>query len=259
MIKTQIKPQQTRIKKKMFEELRPHLIELRKRLFISVVCVIVMFFVCLSFHEYILKFLTIPVENALPEFSKKMTFVELPEPLFTAMKVSFFTGFLFSLPVIFWQFWLFVAPGLYDNEKKLVLPFVLSATFMFLLGASFCYLIVIPMAFKFLIIFGSANNLTPLISIGLYVGFFIKLMLAFGLAFEMPIFTYFLAKLGIVNDAFLKKHFRIAILLIFIFAALMTPPDVLSQFLMAIPLCLLYALSIYIAKKVNPAKDEYNA
>ena len=238
----------------MFEELRPHLIELRKRLFISVLCVIVLFFVCLSFSEYILGVLTAPVKEALPEFSKKITFVELTEPLFTTMKVSFFAAFILSLPVIFWQFWKFVAPGLYDNEKRLVVPFVLFATVMFLLGVSFCYFIVVPMAFAFLINFGAnTQELAPLISIGLYVGFFIKLMIAFGLAFEMPVLTFFLAKLGIVDDAFLKRHFRVAVLFIFIFAALMTPPDVISQFLMAIPLCLLYGLSIYIAKKVNPA------
>lgn len=248
----------------MFEELRPHLVELRKRLFICVSCVIVVFFICLFFSNHILKILSNPVEKALlasnqgVELSNKMTFVELTEPIFTAMKVSFFAALLICSPIIFWQFWKFVAPGLYDNEKKLVLPFVISATFMFILGVSFCYFIVIPMAFSFLIFFGWTHNLTPLISIGLYVGFFIKIMLAFGIAFEMPIFTYFLAKLGIVSDAFLKRHFRIAILLIFIFAALMTPPDVLSQFLLALPLCLLYGLSIYIAKKVNPEVETKN-
>lgn len=241
----------------MFDELKPHLAELRKRLFISVLCVIVLFFVCLAFSEHILAILTAPLKSTLPAFSNKITFVELTEPLFTTMKVSFFAAFILSLPVIFWQFWKFVAPGLYDNEKKLVLPFVSFATIMFLLGVSFCYFVVVPMAFSFLINFGArVQDLNPLISIGLYVGFFVKLMIAFGLAFEMPVLTYFLAKLGLVDDAFLKRHFRVAVLLIFIFAALMTPPDVISQFLMAIPLCLLYGLSVYIAKKINPASTE---
>ncbi|TQR60593.1 twin-arginine translocase subunit TatC [Campylobacter troglodytis] len=241
----------------MFEELRPHLVELRKRLFISVLCVIVLFFVSLFFSEHILDLLTSPLKEALPEFSKKVTFVELTEPLFTTMKVSFFAGFILALPVIFWQFWKFVAPGLYEHEKRLVLPFVFFATVMFLLGASFCYFIVVPMAFNFLINFGAnIQDLNPLISLGLYVGFFIKLMIAFGLAFELPVLTYFLAKLNLIDDAFLQRHFRVAILLIFIFAALMTPPDVISQFLMAIPLCLLYLLSIMIAKKINPAKPK---
>ncbi|QOR01823.1 MULTISPECIES: twin-arginine translocase subunit TatC [unclassified Campylobacter] len=241
----------------MFEELKPHLVELRKRLFISVACVVVMFFVCFSFNNYIIDILKAPVEAALPEISRQMTFVELQEPLFTAMKVSFFTAFLISLPVIFWQFWKFVAPGLYDNEKKLVIPFVSFASIMFALGALFCYYVVIPLAFKFLIDFGvQTQDFKPLISIGLYVGFFTKLVIAFGLAFEMPVITFFFAKLGLVDDAFLKKHFRVSVLVIFVFSAMMTPPDVISQFLMAVPLCGLYGISIYIAKKVNPSKKE---
>ncbi|MBF7046177.1 twin-arginine translocase subunit TatC [Campylobacter volucris] len=243
----------------MFEELKPHLVELRKRLFISVACVVVMFFACFAFNEYIIDILKAPVEAVLPEISKQMTFVELQEPLFTAMKVSFFTAFLISLPVIFWQFWKFVAPGLYDNEKKLVIPFVSFASIMFALGALFCYYIVIPLAFKFLVDFGvQTQDFKPLISIGLYVGFFTKLIIAFGLAFEMPVITFFFAKLGLVDDEFLKKHFRVSVLIIFIFAAMMTPPDVISQFLMALPLCGLYGLSIYIAKKVNPSKKDNN-
>ncbi|MFY4766377.1 twin-arginine translocase subunit TatC [Campylobacter sp. GB48] len=241
----------------MFEELKPHLVELRKRLFISVACVVVMFFVCFSFNNYIIDILKAPVEAALPEISRQMTFVELQEPLFTAMKVSFFTAFLISLPIIFWQFWKFVAPGLYDNEKRLVVPFVSFASIMFTLGALFCYYIVIPLAFKFLIDFGvQTQDFKPLISIGLYVGFFTKLIIAFGLAFEMPVITFFFAKLGLVDDAFLKKHFRVSVLVIFVFSAMMTPPDVISQFLMAVPLCGLYGISIYIAKKVNPSQKE---
>lgn len=239
----------------MFEELKPHLVELRKCLFISICSIVIMFFVCFSFNEYILDILKSPVEAVLPEVSKQITFVELQEPLFTAMKVSFFTAFIISLPIIFWQFWKFVSPGLYDNEKKLVIPFVSFASIMFILGALFCYFIVIPLAFKFLIDFGvKTQDFKPLISIGLYVGFFTKLIIAFGLAFEMPVITFFFAKLGLINDAFLRKHFRISVLIIFIFSAMMTPPDMISQFLMAVPLCGLYGISILIAKKINPAK-----
>lgn len=241
----------------MFEELRPHLIELRKRLLISVLCVVVMFFVCFAFNAKILSILTLPLEAVLPEISKQINFIEMQEPLFTAMKVSFFTAFLISLPVIFWQFWRFVAPGLYDNEKRLALPFVLFASIMFLLGALFCYFVVVPFTFKFLIDFGAnVQNFKPVISIGSYVGFFTKLMIAFGLAFEMPVITYFFAKLGLMDDDFLKRNFRIAVLVIFIFAALMTPPDVFSQFMLALPLCALYGFSILIAKRVNPAPKE---
>ncbi|EAK2502257.1 twin-arginine translocase subunit TatC [Campylobacter upsaliensis] len=238
----------------MFEELKPHLIELRKRLLISVLCVIVMFFICFTFNKYILDVLTMPLEAVLPEISKQINFIEMAEPLFTAMKVAFFAAFLLSLPVIFWQFWSFVAPGLYDNEKRLVVPFVIFASVMFILGCVFCYFVVVPFTFKFLIDFGaSVQNFKPIISIGAYVGFFTKLMIAFGLAFEMPVLTYFFAKLGLIDDAFLKRQFRIAVLIIFVFSAMMTPPDVFSQFLLAIPLCGLYGISILIAKKVNPS------
>lgn len=241
----------------MFEELKPHLVELRKRLFISVSAVIVMFIVCFSFWNPILALMTAPLKNALPVGSN-IIFTQVQEPFFTAMKVAFFAGFILSLPVIFWQFWLFVAPGLYENEKKYVIPFVISATFMFLVGAAFCYYIVIPIGFAFLINFGG-ELFTALPSIGQYVGFFTKLLIAFGIAFELPVITFFLAKLGLVNDATLKNSFRYAIVIIFIFSAIMTPPDILSQFLMAIPLIGLYGISIFIAKQVNPAPKEEQA
>lgn len=241
----------------MFEELKPHLIELRKRLFISVACVIVMFIVCFAFRSYILDILKAPLLEALPQISKHINVIEVQEALFTAVKVSFFAAFIFSLPIIFWQFWKFVAPGLYDNEKRLVVPFVSFASIMFALGACFCYFVVVPLAFKFLINFGLNENFNPVITLGAYVDFFTKVVIAFGLAFEMPVLAFFLAKIGLIDDSFLKRHFRIAILIIFIFSAFMTPPDILSQFLMAGPLCGLYGISILIVQKTNPAvKDE---
>ena len=238
----------------MFEELKPHLVELRKRLFISVMTVIVMFVVCFSFWNQILDFIIAPLQNTLPD-NQKMVFLEVQEPFFVAMKVAFFTGFLFSLPIIFWQFWLFVAPGLYENEKKYVIPFVISATFMFLVGAAFCYYVVVPIGFAFLINFGQ-QLFSAMLNIGGYVGFFTKLVIAFGIAFELPVITFFLAKLGLVDDKMLKNSFRYAIVVIFIFAAVMTTPDILSQFLIAVPLIGLYGLSIFIAARVNPAKNE---
>ncbi|MCW1360091.1 twin-arginine translocase subunit TatC [Campylobacter sp. US33a] len=244
----------------MFEELKPHLTELRKRLFISVSCIFVMFFVCFYFNQQILGIMYKPVIAILPDSAKQINFIEIQEPLFTAMKVSFFAAFVFSSPIVFWQFWKFVAPGLYDSEKRLVIPFVFFATLMFLLGACFCYFIAIPMAFKFLVDFGvQMQNFKPVITSGPYIGFFIKLVIAFGLAFEMPVLTFFFAKLGLIDDAFLTRHFRVAVLIIFIFSALMTPPDIISQFLMAGPLCALYGFSILIAKKINPAKKDENA
>lgn len=239
----------------MFEDLKPHIADLRKRLTISSITVIAMFFVCFAFYEPILEWMMLPVKDALPSGSN-MVAVEIQETFFTAMKVAFFAGFIISLPVIFWQMWLFLAPGLYDHEKKLVIPFVFFATLMFLIGGAFAYYIVVPVGFDFLVAFGS-KVVTVLPSIGKYVGFFTKLMIGFGIAFELPVITFFLAKIGLVDDKMLKNFFRYAVVLIFILAAILTPPDVISQVLMAAPLILLYGVSIYIAKVFNPApKDE---
>jgi len=238
----------------MFDELKPHLVELRKRLGISVAVLFVMFFACFSFWEPILAVMIAPLETVLPAGSE-VIFTKVQEPFFTALKVAFFTAFILSLPVIFWQFWLFIAPGLYDNEKKLVIPFVTAATFMFLMGSSFCYYIVVPLGFDFLINFG-AQLFKALPSIGEYVSFFTKLLFGFGLAFELPVITFFFAKLGFVTDKSLIGFFRYAIIIIFLVAALLTPPDLLTQFLMAGPLIILYGVSILVARAVNPDTGE---
>jgi len=215
----------------MFDDLKPHIADLRKRLVFSSICVITMFFVCFSFYEPILDWMTLPVKQALPN-NTSMIAISIEETFFTAMKVAFFSGFIASLPVIFWQMWLFLAPGLYEHEKKLVVPFVFFATLMFVCGAAFAYYVVVPLGFKFLIAFGST------------------------VVTVMPSIGTFLAKIGIVDDEMLKNFFRYAIVLIFIVAAILTPPDVISQLLMAAPLILLYGVSIYIAKVFNPAQKE---
>jgi sec-independent protein translocase protein TatC len=234
----------------MFEEIKPHLSELRKRLAISVGAVIILFFVMFTFWQPILDWMILPLKAVLPEGSK-VIFTKIQEPFFTALKVAFFTGFIAALPIIFWQIWLFIAPGLYDNEKKMVIPFAVGATVMFLAGGAFAYYVVVPFGFKFLINFGS-QLFTALPSIGEYVSFFTKLMLGFGLAFEMPVFTFVLASMGLVSDQTLKEFFKYALVIIFLVSALLTPPDVLTQFLMAGPMILLYGLSILIAKSINP-------
>ncbi len=241
----------------MFEELKPHLFELRKRLAISVATVIVMFFVMFAFWQPLLDWMIAPLVEVLPKGST-VIFTKVQEPFFTALKVAFFAGFIVSLPVIFWQLWLFVAPGLYENEKKMVLPFAIGATVMFVLGALFCYYVVIPFGYAFLINFGS-QLFTALPSIGEYVSFFTKLMFGFGLAFELPTITFFLASIGLVTDETLKEFFKYALVIIFLLSALLTPPDVLTQFLMAGPMILLYGLSILIAHSVNPATKEDDA
>ncbi len=238
----------------MFEDLKPHLIELRKRLAISVITVIVMFFVMFAFWQPLLDWMISPLNAVLPEGSH-VIFTKVQEPFFTAIKVAFFAGFIVSLPIIFWQLWLFVAPGLYENEKRMVLPFAFFATLMFILGAAFCYYVVIPFGYDFLINFGS-QLFTALPSIGEYVGFFTKLLFGFGLAFEMPVITFFLASIGLVSDQTLIGFFKYALVLIFMLSALLTPPDVLTQFLMAGPMILLYGISIMIARSINPEKPE---
>ncbi|RXJ88371.1 twin-arginine translocase subunit TatC [Arcobacter sp. CECT 8983] len=234
----------------MLDDLKPHIADLRKRLMVSALALGIAFFACFFFYEPILGWMMVPVEAVLPPNSQ-MVAVEIQETFFTALKVAFFAGFIVSLPVIFWQMWLFLAPGLYEHEKKLVVPFVFFATLMFLIGSSFAYYIVVPYGFEFLINFGSAV-VTVLPSIGKYVGFFTKLLFGFGVAFELPVITFFLAKIGLVDDKTLKDFFKYAVVLIFILASLLTPPDVITQFLMAGPLIFLYIVSIYIAKVFNP-------
>lgn len=247
----------------MFNELRPHLVELRKRLAISLGSLIVMFFVMFFFHEPLLNWMVEPLNAALIEVGKKsvhaadgmITTSQVGGAFFVALKVSFFAAIIGALPIILSQIWAFIAPGLYANEKKMVLPFVLGGTTMFITGVLFAYYVVTPFGFDFLITFGSFK-FTPLINIEDYVGFFTKIMFGFGLAFQLPVFAYFLALLGLINDKMMMAFFKYAIVIIFIVAALLTPPDVLTQLLMAGPLIILYGLSIVIVKIVNPAEDE---
>ncbi len=188
-------------------------------------------------------------------FEGMITTHQVGGAFFVALKVSFFAGLLMALPVILWQIWQFIAPGLYDNEKKMVLPFVVGGSVMFLVGVLFAYYVVTPFGFQFLITFGSFLY-TPLINIEDYVGFFTKIMFGFGLAFELPVFAYFLALLGLVTDKTLINFFKYAIVIIFLVAALLTPPDVLTQLLMATPLIILYGISILIVRYVNPDKSD---
>ncbi|QFR48564.1 twin-arginine translocase subunit TatC [Sulfurimonas lithotrophica] len=250
----------------MFDDLKPHLVELRKRLAISVGSLIVMFFVMFYFHEPILNWMIEPLNQALIEVGKKsvhaadgmVTTTQVGGAFFVALKVAFFAAIFGALPIILSQIWMFIAPGLYANEKKMIIPFIFGGTSMFAVGVLFAYYVVTPFGFDFLITFGSFK-FTPLINIEDYVGFFTKIMFGFGLAFELPIFAYFLALLGMINDRQMAEFFKYAIVIIFIVAALLTPPDVLTQLLMAGPLIILYGFSILIVRLVNPApKEEEN-
>ena len=325
----------------MFDSMRPHLAELRKRLSLSILAVFVMFAAAFTFHNTILTWVTKPLNDALTQvgsiiesqnktewkitleknasthaqakeslakdpselsqeaqrnlekaakeadpkmapllisasqaigaltqelkrldkrittksFEGKITTHQVGGAFFVALKVSIFAAIIFALPMILWQLWLFIAPGLYDNEKKLVLPFVFGGTGMFLVGVLFAYYVVTPFGFQFLITFGSFLY-TPLINIEDYVGFFTKILLGFGVAFELPVVASFLGIIGLVTDRTLIGFFKYAIVIIFVLAALLTPPDVLTQMLMAAPLILLYGTSILLLKLINPHKAE---
>jgi len=236
----------------MFDDLKPHIAELRKRLAYSLASLIVAFFIAFYFYEPILEWMTLPLKAVLPDDSY-MIATGVPEVFFTAVKVSLFTGFLLALPFILYQFWLFIAPGLYEHEKKYIWPFVFFASGMFFMGAAFAYYVVVPYGFAFLVNFAE-QVVTVAPKINEYVGFFTKIMIGFGIAFELPVLTFFLALLGLVDDHTLKSFFKYAVILIFVLAALLTPPDVVTQLLMAIPLIILYGVSILIAKIVNPYK-----
>jgi len=326
----------------MFDDLRPHLAELRKRLGLSVLSIFIAFIIAFLFHNAILTWITQPLNNALTEvgriietqdkaswkmqtdeqnittikveqsesskiattlqnrleeaasiadqklslllkeaaaaakelstvlqkkdgdslsvhnnFNGQITTHQVGGAFFVALKVSFFAGLLGAMPFILYQLWLFVAPGLYSNEKKMAIPFVVGGSVMFFIGVMFAYYIVTPFGFQFLITFG-AFLYTPLINIEDYVGFFTKIMFGFGLAFELPVFAYFLALLGLVTDRTLIDFFKYAVIIIFVAAALLTPPDILTQLLMAAPLIILYGVSILIVRAVNPAPKEDN-
>ncbi|TSA80876.1 twin-arginine translocase subunit TatC [Helicobacter mehlei] len=229
----------------LLDDLKPHLQDLRKRLLISIAVLVVTFGLCFHFWQVIFEWIKASYHGKLIQISPI-------EGIMVAIKVSFFAALVVSMPVIFWQAWLFIAPGLYKNEKKVVLPFVFFGTLMFIAGASFSYYIVFPFVINYLSTFGNAV-FEANISASSYVSFFTRLILGFGIAFELPVLAFFLAKVGLITDESLKNYFKYAIVVIFIIAAIITPPDVMSQVLMALPLIGLYGLSILIAKWVNPA------
>lgn len=240
----------------MFEELRPHLQDLRKRLIFSILSIIICFVACFSFHEDIFKWVQMPIAKAFSSGIKgKLIQVAPAEYLFVAIKVSLFAAFVVAIPIVFWQLWLFVAPGLYKHEKKLVLPFVFFGSVMFALGLFFCYEIVFPLIIRYVLAFGN-EIVEANIASNEYLSFFIRIMLAFGFIFELPVMAFFLGKIGLITDNTLKHFFRYAVVIIFIIAAIVTPPDIISQLLLAIPMVVLYLLAILILKFVNPEKAQ---
>jgi sec-independent protein translocase protein TatC len=234
-----------------------HLSELRQRLIASFVAIGVGAAVSFAFKEKLFNILVQPLIKVMKE-GDTLIFTGLPEAFFTYLKVALLSGILVASPVILYQFWMFVAPGLYRKERRLLGPIVLLSSFFFIGGALFGYFIVFPWGFKFFLGFAT-ETIRPMPSMKEYFAFSAKLLLAFGLVFEMPLVLTFMARLGIVSVPFLKKNRKYALLLFFVGAAILTPPDVVTQIMMALPLMVLYELSIIGARifgKKEPQADE---
>ncbi len=234
-----------------------HLDELRKRLITCFIAVGVGFAICYGFKEKLFQILVQPLLRVM-KTGETLIFTGLPEAFFTYLKVALISGLMLAAPIIIYQFWMFVAPGLYNREKRLMLPIVFLSTFFFVGGALFGYFIVFPWGFKFFLGFTN-EHIRALPSMKEYLGFSAKLLLAFGLVFELPLVITFLAKLGLVSVDFLKKNRKYALLLFFAGAAILTPPDVVTQIMMALPLMLLYEISIVGARIFGKQKIEPKA
>jgi sec-independent protein translocase protein TatC len=225
-----------------------HLEELRRRLFISVGALAVGFGIALLYIDRIFAFIMRPLQQVLPA-GGKLIYTEPTEAFILYMKIAALAGLILAAPVVLWQLWKFIAPGLYSNEKRWAIPFVVFSTFFFVSGALFSHYFVFPWAWAFFASFGAATDylqfapkIAPVFSL------YAKMLLSFGLIFQMPTLVFFLARMGLVTPRFLIRNTKYAILIIFIAAAVLTPgPDVVSQTLMAAPMVVLYAISIVIA------------
>jgi sec-independent protein translocase protein TatC len=184
----------------------------------------------------------------------RLVFIAPTEAFFVNLKVAFYAGLFLSVPLLLFQVWKFVAPGLYEHERRYSFPFLIISTILFLLGAIFAYVVILPIALHFLISQGG-ELWQPNITLSNYLSFCMRLILAAGLVFEFPVLMYFLAKVGVVTPAFLVKNRKYAVLAAFVIAAILTPPDVFSQVLLAVPLLLLFEVSIFVAKRVASGQE----
>jgi len=226
--------------------LTAHLEELRSRLIKIVILLVIIFSFCYWQSEFLLEFVTKPVVKHLPADSS-MAMLKLTEGFFTELKLSLMAAVFFGMPYILYQLWKFVAPGLYAHEKKYVVSFVIVSSFLFFLGAAFAYYIVFPFGFKFFLNYAKGDVIASL-SLQWYLSFVVRLILGFGIIFELPVFVLFLSKMGLITADFMRKNRRYAIVILFIASAIFTPPDVFTQMMMAGPLILLYEISVYVAK-----------
>jgi sec-independent protein translocase protein TatC len=225
-----------------------HLEELRRRLIIAGATWLVAFFICYSFSESLFHFVSEPARRALPAGSS-LVFLTATEPFFTYMKIAALAALILSLPVLLWQVWAFVAPGLYAREKRFAVSFVSASCICFAAGAYFGFIFLFPTLFKILIQFGIGDaGVSAMLSMGSYLSLCIRLILAFGLIFELPIVIFLLARMGIVTHLWLRKNRKYMIIIAFVVAGIATPgPDVFSQVALAVPFILLYEIGIWLA------------
>ncbi len=220
-----------------------HLRELRVRLVRAVIAVAVGCALSYIFADHLFALLTLPLREV---GGSKLLLIGtgVGEAFFTKIKVALVAGVFVASPAIFYEVWKFIAPGLYESERRMALPFVVCSSLFFVLGGYFCWAVVFKVGYAFFISEYGSIGVTPTIRISEYLAFSAKLMLAFGLTFEMPIFAVFLTRLGLIDYRMMLRYFRYAILGIFVVSAALTPPDMVSIFLLAVPLLLLYVLSV---------------
>ncbi len=243
-----------------------HLVELRKRLIHSLIFLSVFFVICYYFSEYIYGFLVDPYAQAVKndDTNRRLIFTALQETFLTYLKVSFFASFFITSPFILIQIWKFIAPGLYDEEKSAIMPYLVITPILFLLGGMLVYYLIMPLAIKFFLSFESAGLSTSLpiqleAKVNEYLSLVMKLIFAFGLSFQLPVVLSLLARIGVIDSEFLKQRRRYVVVIIFAAAALLTPPDPVTQIGLAIPLLLLYELSIISVKIIERKNKEKNA
>lgn len=223
-----------------------HLGELRKRIIFILIILTITSICGFCFADLLLNFFIKPFSATALEANIIGT--APAEAFLLRLKVSIFAGFILALPFIFYHLWAFIAPGLYASEKKLSLVFIFFTTLLFILGATFSYYLVLPYAFQFFISEYHSLAITPQIKVSELISFILNILLVFGVIFDIPIISFLLARVGILTPSFLIKWFRPAIVTVFVVAAVLTPPDIFTQLLMAIPLLLLYGISILIVK-----------